>query len=141
MIRKSLLFLAAALSLHADGSGFILEGQMARERKGIDASYVGVSTRDTWDISWDASLGVTDLGKGRGREIRAAAGLGGYGQGMGFVEAMAAGGGPWGAGVGLRVRGGWFLVPHAHLGFYALGLAGRTSRGEVGLTFGFHFPR
>ncbi len=142
MIRKSLLLLIA-LSLHADESGFLLEGQLARERKGLDASYIGISTRDTWDISWIASLGVTDFAESDSREMRGAIGLGGFAKnkGMGFVEAVVAGGGRHGGGAGLRVRGAWSVIPHVHLGIYGVALAGKTSRGEVGITFGFHFPR
>jgi hypothetical protein len=141
MFRAHLLLLLATLALRADESGVILEGQLARSRKGIDLSYVNVSTRDTWDISWDASLGVVDPGQGRSREFRAAAGLGGYGhEAMGFVELIAAGGGPWGVGVGLRMRGGWYLAPRLHLGVYAVTLAGKTTRSEAGITCGFHFP-
>ncbi len=142
MIRKSLLLLSA-LCLHADESGFILEGQLARNRKGLEASYVGISTRDTWDISWIASLGVSESTKHDSREVRGALGLGGFarGEGMGFVEVVAAGGGYQGAGIGLRLRGAWTVIPHVHVGIYGVALAGKTSRGEVGITFGFHIPR
>lgn len=140
MIRTCCL-LTMVLALQADEPGFILEGQLARDRKGLDATYVSISTRDVWDISWDASLSVVDPGKGRNHEYRVALGLGGYGrEGMGFLELIAAGGGPWGGGLGLRARAAWRVVPHVYAGGYATCFAGASNRGEVGLTLGVHLP-